>query len=324
VLSWDRTLPTGSTAVASSDNVIRSNWDYLRDAIRQEHGDPDAFPSTAAQIVHLQGSARAIIYTGATILDSSADVVAAVTLYHDSRDIGRIVFDKNTTGTPGAAWYCTAIDVFVELTRIWSNVVIAGTAGITGLVTASGGVTIPTTKLLTGPTGESWLVNGAQQMNPLLHAARHLMGGQDVLTGILAGNVVYKTAAGPFTAPGVMNTITFDYSGRAGNTLLAVMAWATLFNLNINHNLQATMSIQSNTVDKSQDLIISRNDPNVPYRNSPGSVFSAFTVTNLTARVIDFKLKVTEEDGAAVNFTNGQILRTGMIILDCGAVGLTP
>jgi hypothetical protein len=320
-MSWDRTLPTGSLAVNASDNAIRANWDYLRDAIRQEHGDPDAFPSTTAQIVHLQGSARAIIYTGATILDSSADVVAAVTLYHDSRDIGRIVFDKNVTATPGAVWYCTAVDTFVEITRIWSNVIIAGTAGITGLVTASGGVTIPTTKLLTGPTGENWLVNGAQQMNPLIHAARHLFGGQDVLAGIIASNIIYKTGAGPITVAGTLVTSTYDFSARTGNTLIVAIGFATMLHSG-SASGKATMSFQLNDVDKGMPFVLAGQDTASSLDLSQaGATAAAFLVPNAAAQKIDLELKTITKNGGGGS--QSPIQQFGMLLIDLATVGLT-
>jgi len=152
-MAFNKAIPSGSTPVNASDNAIRDNWSYLRDAIRQEHADPDANPSTPSAIVHSQGAGRIIVYTGATVLDSSADVVAQVSaLYHSTADVGRVVIDQNTSATPGGVWYCVDTDTFVEISRLWGALTIGGAltvggaAGITGLLTASGGITIPTTK----------------------------------------------------------------------------------------------------------------------------------------------------------------------------------
>lgn len=323
-MAWDKNLPAGATAVSASDNAIRDNWAYLRDAIRQEHADPDANSSTPANIVHLQGSARAIVYTGATVLDSSADVVAAVAqLYHSSADVGRIVVDMNSTTPTGAVWYCVAADTFVEHTKLWGALNMVGALTVGGLLTASSGVTIPTTKLLTGPAGESWIVNGAQTMNPLLHAARHLFGGQDALAGLIASNIIYKSAAGPTGAAGTLNTHTYDFSGRAGNTLLLVVAWGTVFFDDVaasnTHTVEA--AIQLNDVDKSQ---VSKTTSQVNGANHTirSSFFAAtaFTATNAAGQKVDWEAKTIAKTGGV---GSPSVIDYGMLIVDLGTVGLT-
>jgi len=301
-MGWNRALPAGATtSVAASDNVIRDNWDYLRSAIMQEHADPDANPSAPTQIVHLQGSGRVIVYTGTTVLDSSADVVAAVTqLYHDSRDIGRTVIDRNTTATPGSVWQCVATDTFVEMTRFWSTIL--------------------------GPVGTSWLGNGAASMDPLLHAARHLLLGGDPITGLVMGNIVYKTGAGPVTAAGTLVTHTFDYSGRAGNTLILAYAWTQLlhgFNTGSANQQSsiAQLALQLNDIDKSQILHASGEYTTANHElRTNHSALAAFLIPNSAAQKVDWELKSHVIQGAG---NLADLRNFGMVLIDLGAVALT-
>lgn len=325
-MAWDKSLPTGSTAINASDNAIRDNWAYLRDAIRQEHADPDASPSSPSSIVHLQGAGRIIVYTGATVLDSSADVVSAVSqLYHSTADVGRVVIDQNTTATQGAVWYCVATDTFIELPRYWGNLLVGGTLGVTGATTltaslaANGGVVIPTTKKLQIPPGESSIFDGTNSLDPFGHAARHLFAGGDFVKGLIASNIVYKSAAGPVTATGTLLTHTFDFSTRSGNTAILAAAWANVDPGSTGAINPATMQIQLNTVQKGQDLEC-RATHNSPWRSQASNFMgAAFTIPNSSGQTVTLELTTYVTGG----FNLVGVKNYGMILLDLATVAIT-
>jgi hypothetical protein len=220
-IAWDKTLPTGSTAVSASDNAIRANWEYIRDAFNQEHGDPDANPSDASQIVHLQGSARVIVYTGATELDSSADVVAQVSqLYHDSRDVGRIVYDANTSGDSGRIWICTATDTFVSVPSVQDALTLEG------LLTAEAGIVVPSGQTLQLASGENSLTDGSTAFDLWLHNSRHELGGDDALLNLIASlNWAQDTTGGTLTTTEAkLDEVTIDMTGRSASSHVFMLA----------------------------------------------------------------------------------------------------
>lgn len=313
-MAWDKVQPTDATIVASLDTVLQANWAYLRDAIRQEHADPDANPSAPAQIVHLQGSGRVIVYTGATVLDSSADVVAAVTqLYHDTRDIGRTVIDQNTSATPGGVWYCVDTDTFVEVSRLWSAVTFANS------------ITVAAGKQIIGPTGESWIANGAAaSMNPLLHAARHAVGGDDPFLAGIAQSVVYKTNSNNYGSgddPVDMLEHTFDFSGRAGDTTVLVLVKAQArYDEDSGGSITSRLYVRLGTDQKSKDIRCEIDHSGSTDDNFRVPVFGicAFAIPNLAAQAVRFHLFSL----VATNAT-AFIDQPEMLILDLGSTTLT-
>lgn len=226
-MAWDRTLPTGSTAVSASDNAIRANWDYIRSAFAQEHADPDANAADPTAIRHTQGSARAIVYTGATELDSSADVVAQVSqLYHDATDIGRIVYDLNSSSNPGRIWVCTDIDTFVVAPTV------ADALTLSGLLTANAGIVIPSGQTLQLASGEDSLTDGSVAFDPWAHVARHLQpGGADAIPNLITA-IHWDYTEAQIAVIDETDTklaeVSVDFTGRSGSSHVFVLGAASV------------------------------------------------------------------------------------------------
>jgi hypothetical protein len=317
-MAWDENLPAGNQPWNLGDDAIRANNAALADAVEREHE-----PLTDATYggIHKQGSARAHVWTGAT-LDQTA-LNSNFNNPSNAKNSGKIVLDQ----PEGRIWICRdgASGLWVELSEISGALAVNGALTATGLLSANNGVTIPTTKLLTGPTGENWLVNGAQQMNPLLHAARHLFGGEDALTGIVAGNVVYKSATGPTSAPGTLVTHTYDFSARAGNSLLLALYWAGgKWEFVGPPNQQAsiaTLALQLNDVDKGQLMVLIGQYTSANAIMTDGSMLAAaFTVPNSAGQKVDLELKTHVIQGAG---NLGTLNNYGMVLIDLGTLGLT-
>jgi hypothetical protein len=330
-MAWDRNFPLGSTPINQADNGIRDNWAYVRSAIAQEHADFDVHNTDPTQIVHLQGSARVISYNGMVELATSALVRDNVTeLYHDSRDVGRIIVDNGGHTAPGRIWICSFTDIFTEAPRRLSTLVLAGPGtalNAQASIAANGGVVIPTLQTLRLPPGENSVTDGTTAFDLWAHAARHLINGDDALTGILAGNVVYKTGAGPISATGTMVTHTFDFSTRTGNSLILALGWLRAFENTLSGNETVGVKAWFELGDVQQGQAIdfpwiqgTNND--ITNWSMPAFQPAAFLVPNASGQVVDweFYLYATPTDPAN---GVGEARDFGMILIDVGTVGLT-
>lgn len=229
-MAWDKTLPTGNTKVNQSDNAIRDNWAWLEDSIKTEHTDPATIPSSPSSSVHLEGSSRVWVYTGATLLDSAADIETALAV-HSARftaataaNTGMVVIDQNTTSDEGSLWVCTdgLTGAWKEITQKHAAMILASTLSVGGLLTASAGMTIPTAQALDIPNESNVLTSStdADQMNPFALASRLLQGGADPLKNLPVaiedtGDIV---ATSPITSYK-------NLSARSNNTRALVIAW---------------------------------------------------------------------------------------------------
>lgn len=327
-MTWDKNRPLGSTPVDTADNLIRENNDYLESAIAQEHGDPASNPSAPEQIVHVQGSGRVIVYTGATELDSSADVVAQVSeLYHDTRDIGRCVIDQGSHGNTGRVWYCTATDTFVESPlRFAGNVVFDGTVTATGQINANGHIVIPDTKDIWLPSGQGNVADSLSVKTAIdifSHASVHALGGQDPLTGIVASNVIFKSSAGPTSSAGTLLTHTYDFSSRSGNSLILALAWLQGYKAFVDaaHSADVEAAIELGDVAQGLGIDLHAGPGSGNAWNdwsSTGLDAAAFLVANASGQKIDLELTAISGTTAGTQARN-----YGLILVDLGTVGLT-
>ncbi len=308
---WEANRPLGNQPWNVADDAIRENNAALETSVAREH-EPLSDATHGGK--HLEGSARVHIWTGAelntTTLNSNFNNPTS------AKNKGKMVIDQPV----GRFWvlYDGANGLWVEPAKVGGALAVTGALTVAGLINANNGILIPTTKTLEGPTGEAWLKNGAQTMNPLLHAARHLLGGQDQLNGIVSG-IVRKSGAGPTTTATTLLTHTYDFTGRSGASTILAFAWTTIQwdQIGGDEGSTATLNIQLNDADKALDLVMrGRRDGTGVEQRQVGMMVAAFTAAAASGQKIDFELKTHTIDGGLSKL--GDLKNYEMILIDLG------
>lgn len=302
-MAWDETKPADTDKRKLGAGEIRTLKVDVRTAQNRQHV---AISDVTNGGKHLEGSARVYIWGGAEldVTSLNANFNSPASQYNK----GTLVLDQPV----GRQWICYdgSGGLWVELTKFGS------------LLSLSGGIVIPTTKTIEGPSGEAWIKNATQSMNPLIHAAaRHILGGQDPLNGLVQG-IIKKTGAGPTKSAATLLTHTYDFSGRTGNSTVLALAWTSIRwdQVGGDEGSIATMNLQLNDADQAADLVmVGRRNGDGTEARQIGVIAAAIDVTAAAARKIDFELKThTITIGAATPANLGDLLNYSMLLVDLG------
>lgn len=181
--TWDKDRPDGSEAFNLGDDKIRDNFDYLEQALQTVSSFANN-PSDPTDIALTGGNAR--INVGTTRPTTSTAEETGIVFY-DTAD-GTMEICTNGVG-----------NTWVNITQLVSAVTMASTLAVTGALTASGiinanaGIHIPTTKTIEGTSGEDFLANEVEAINPMVHGSRHDVGGDDEIGGFQIGQVLQSS-----------------------------------------------------------------------------------------------------------------------------------
>ena len=141
--AFDKDKPSSSTSLRSSNPEILANWSALETAIGNEHEFSTGGANTGD---HTQGSARSFSQATAPTTQIDSGAFASTDLGSLWVDTDDNAFYMLTATTP--TW--TPVSTEVIATMLASARVFGSTLGVTGILTASGAVTVGTTLDVTG------------------------------------------------------------------------------------------------------------------------------------------------------------------------------
>lgn len=198
-LEWDRDVPKGSVAWNQGDNDIRRAMEILEEGIDHEH---EHMSDMNQRGNHLEGSARAWIIGARP--DYTDDPYGTGRLYFNASHMLQICTDG-------------ASNTWAEIDEFWTEVAF------------NAGLRIPSGDYIRGTAGQNWLSNVTYQMDPFVHAARHLTGGGDPIAAL--GAPIQAVQSAPKTdvgdLPGV--TMTLNYGSRSGTSHGVALGVGTVY-----------------------------------------------------------------------------------------------